>query len=111
MSTKQKWLALALAMTISLQAIAPATALAGRGDRPTDSPDDPNQLPTQYEYGDPEPGTGGSPMQIQWSDPWFCQLILFEVFRIQTLPTFASGRAPREGARVMRDRASRGSAR
>lgn len=60
MSTKHRWLALVVALSLLAGALAPATALAARGGRPIDNPGEPIDPP--LEYGDPDPGSGGSPM-------------------------------------------------
>lgn len=64
MSTKHRWLALVVALSLLVGALAPATAFAARGGRPIDSPGEPIDPP--LEYGDPDPG-GGAPQQV-WTD-------------------------------------------
>lgn len=62
MSTKYRWLALVVALSLVVGALAPATALAARGGRPIDNPGEPIDPP--LEYGDPDPGGSGSPNYV-----------------------------------------------
>lgn len=68
MSTKHRWLALVVALSLLVGALAPATAFAARGGRPIDSPGEPIDPP--LEYGDPDPGNGGSPMLAPSASFW-----------------------------------------
>lgn len=68
MSTKHRWLALVVALSLLVGALAPATAFAARGGRPIDSPGEPIDPP--LEYGDPDPGSGGSPLLSPTLSTW-----------------------------------------
>lgn len=79
MSTKHRWLALVVALSLLAGALAPATALAARGGRPIDNPGEPIDPP--LEYGDPDPGSG-APQQV-WTDFSAWKLILLATMRIK----------------------------
>lgn len=80
MSTKHRWLALVVALSLLAGALAPATALAARGGRPIDNPGEPIDPP--LEYGDPEPTGGGAPQQA-WTDFTTWKLILLVSMQIK----------------------------
>lgn len=79
MSTKHRWLALVVALSLVVGALAPATAFATRGGRPIDNPGEPIDPP--LEYGDPDPGSGGSPMLSPTLSTW--REILLASLRLQ----------------------------
>lgn len=76
MSKTRSWLAFAMAASLFLGTLAPTAALAYRSDRPTDLLDDP-----PLQYGDPDPGGGGSPML--WDYLAFWRQIIVASMRIQ----------------------------
>lgn len=76
MSKTRSWLALVLMATLVIGVLAPSAAHARRSDRPTDTPDGP-----PLQYGDPEPGGGGSPMIWEYLAYW--RQILVASMRIQ----------------------------
>lgn len=57
------WLALVMAAGLFVTALTPMSALAHSGDRPIDLID-PIGDPGPVQYGDPDPGTGGRPLQV-----------------------------------------------
>ena len=89
MKRKQSWSSLLLFAALLAIAVSPVSALAGKGDRPTDLPGEPPIVP-QYEYGDPEPGSGGSP-QLQWSDLVLLRHILLDSIRIRIGTYYLTG--------------------
>lgn len=84
MTKTHRWLALVLALLLAFGAIAPSSALAYRGGNQVNPDGEPIEPP--MEYGDPDPGSGGSPMQITYVAAW--KQILLASLRIWLgLPT------------------------
>jgi hypothetical protein len=85
MKRKQSWPSLLLFAALLAIAVSPVSALAGKGDRPTDLPGDPPIFPEEYEFGDPDPGAG---RPQQWGDleVWY-QILLASMRNAALVPS------------------------
>lgn len=108
MKRKHRWTALVLVVALIASAIAPASALASRSDRPSDLPDGPGGFPMPLEYGDPDPGNG-SPMYVGAVSFW--RQMLFATLTLWNLRPRPTGQESASGVTHDRAQSARGVAR